>query len=174
MRNFHTAVYRVLGGEYGGGEDADAVTVGACVGEDVVLEAEPELFRLVKGSSLRGGVGVGEGIVIRSPGCRCVAPDRVLAPDEVPAVEVVSGVDALPGLFVGGDKRVEVPVVDSVNGNEAVTVDVDAGRDREAPRGVEEHGEMCVEQFTNQGSCGRGGERQRDLEELGVVSRRIK
>ena len=115
----------------------------------MVLEAEPELFRLVKGSGLRGGVGVGEGIVIRSPGCRRVAPDRVQAADEVPAVEVVSGVDALPGLFVKRDPRVEMPALASVNGNEAIPVDVDAGRDREAPRGVEEHGEMCVEQFTN-------------------------
>ena len=78
-----------------------------------------------------------------------IAPDRVLAPDEVSAVEVVSGVDGFPGLFVDRDTRVEVPVVASVNGNEMIPVDVDAGRDREAPGGVEEHGEMCVQQFPN-------------------------
>ncbi|WP_174844644.1 GMC family oxidoreductase N-terminal domain-containing protein [Cryobacterium ruanii] len=56
-------------------------------------EAESELFDWLKAPV--GGVGVGEGIVIRLPGCRFVAPDRVLAPDEVPAVEVVSGVGRL-------------------------------------------------------------------------------
>ena len=115
----------------------------------MVLKAEPELFRLVKASGLGGGVGVGEGIVIRSPGCRLVAPDRVPAPDEVSAVEVVSGVDGLPGLFVEWDTRVKVPVVASVNGNEVIPIDVNAGRDREAPRGVEEHGEMCIEQLAS-------------------------
>ena len=99
----------------------------------MVLEAEPEFFRLVKGSGLWGGVGVGEGIVIRLPGCRFVAPDWALAPDEVSAVAVVSGVDGFPGLFVDRDTRVEVPVVASVDVNELITVDVDAGRDREAP-----------------------------------------
>ncbi len=117
----------------------------------MVFEAEPELFRLVKGSGLRGGVGVGEGVVIRSPGCHCVAPDWVLAPDEVPAVEVVSGVDGFPGLFIKRDTRVEVPVVTSLNGNEVISVDIDTGRgrDREAPRRVEEHTEMCIRQVAN-------------------------
>ena len=104
---------------------------------------------MVEGSGLRGGVGVGDGIVIRLPGCRLVAPDGVLAPDEMPAVEIVSGVDGLSGLFANRDTRVEVPVVTSVNVNELIAVDVDAGRDREASRGVQEHGEMCVGQFAH-------------------------
>ena len=97
-----------------------------------------------------------------------------LAKGEVPAVEVVSGVDALPSLFVERYPRVEVPVVASVNGNELIPIDVDAGRECEAPRRVEERGEMCVGQFTNQGSGGRSREWQRDLEEIGVVSSRRK
>ena len=90
------------------------------------------------------------------------------------AVQVVPGIDGLPSLVVGRDARVEMPVVGPVDVNELVAVDVDAGRDREAPRGVEEHGEMCVGQFAKQGCGERGRERQRHLEEIGVVSSRRK
>ena len=99
----------------------------------MVLEAEPEFFRLVKCSGLWAGVCVGEGVVVRLLGCRLVALNRVQASDEMSAVEVVFGADGLPGLFVDRDTRVEMPVVASVVANELITVDVDAGRDREAP-----------------------------------------
>lgn len=59
-----TAVHRIVASEHGCGEDDDAVSVRACVGEDMVLEAEPELFRLIERTGLRGRIGVGESVSV--------------------------------------------------------------------------------------------------------------
>lgn len=164
LKDPDTAIHRIFFEEHGCGEDADAVLVGVCVGEDVIFEAEPELFRLVERPGLRGGIGVGEGISVGLLGGCGVAPDRVSTPHEVPAVQVVLRVDGLPSLFIVGDAGVEVPVITAVDVDELVAVDVDTGGDSKAPDGIQKDGEVCVGQFASDGSRGRCGKLQRQVE----------
>ncbi|MEN8583770.1 hypothetical protein ABFP37_13795 [Burkholderia sp. RS01] len=80
----------------------------------------------VEVGSLRGGVGVGEGVLVGGACRGVIAPHGVKAADQMAAVQAVVAVDLRPGLHTPGHPGVEMPDSNPVKRHQLTAVDVDA------------------------------------------------
>ena len=136
--------------------------------QHMVFEAPPELLVLVEVRSLRGGVGKGKRVLVRSPGGLRISPDGVEPADEVPAVQPVVPIHLGSRLLVAGHPRVEVPGSASLQRLEFTAVDVDPDDGGKPPGRLKPHRKVGV--VEQDGRARRAWKVKGRAQEAGIVA----
>jgi hypothetical protein len=145
-RNPDAAIRRIRIGEHRRGEHRHALIGRVRVLQHVILESDPQVFRLVEHRRLRSRVRVDEGRLCRGPRFGRGSPPGIAAPHQMSAVEVVVGVDGGSGLRRCRHARVQIPVARAGKILQRAPVDVHAGHRGQPSSFVERHREAEVGQ----------------------------